>query len=212
MCEGDDFWSDPLKLQKQVDFLEINSEYILCSANAIVENLTNKPFRSVYCHFEKSRSFDQEQIINEFYCPTLSMVFRNPHQNWPDWFYDVKSGDSFLQLILSQYGKFYYLNFIAGTYRQLNGGVSNLNNAIDWLANNITYLTKVKELVASKNEVYIKESIFRSQLEYISALISNKQNLKAIFYFGKLKKMPLSIHKKYFRREIKLFAKALLKQ
>src|SRR5574344_1986516 len=36
LCEGDDYWIDPLKLQKQVDFLEANPEYSMCFHKAKV--------------------------------------------------------------------------------------------------------------------------------------------------------------------------------
>ena len=35
LCDGDDYWTDPLKLQKQISFLETNTEYVMHSANAM---------------------------------------------------------------------------------------------------------------------------------------------------------------------------------
>lgn len=209
--DGDDYWTDPLKLQKQIDFLEANPDYVLSAANATVINYTNRPFRSIYCHFDKDQSFDQRRILMEFYCPTLSIVFRNCLHNIPEWFHKVKSGDTFLHLMLSQYGKFYYMNFIAGVYRQHDAGISNINNKIEWYENNISYLRKIRPFLKPNSEPYLKEIIYKNQLEYIYALRETKQYGKAIVYFCRIKHIPFSIRKEYFRKASYLFTKILTK-
>ena len=211
LCDGDDYWTDPLKLQKQVDFLEANPEYVLCAANATVNNLTNKFFRSIYCNFNRDRSFDQKQVLMEFYCPTLSMLFRNHLHNIPEWFHEVKSGDTFLHLILSQYGKFYYMDFIAGVYRQHNAGISNMNSQTEWFDNNITHLRKFKKIINEYNVQSLDEVIYRSQLEYINALIKEKQYKRALGYFRELQPIPFHIRKRYFRQVINLYIRTLLR-
>ena len=104
LCEGDDFWIDPLKLQKQVDFLEQNNEYVLSFHNVIAINvIDDKRTRTEI----KQELFKRkpEEIPVEHPTHTSSMLFRNVIRNFPGDFNKIISGDSYLQFVLARYGK-----------------------------------------------------------------------------------------------------------
>ena len=48
LCEGDDYWTDPLKLQKQVDFLESNEDYNICFHDVKIFNQQENSFKEDY--------------------------------------------------------------------------------------------------------------------------------------------------------------------
>ena len=73
-CEGDDYWTDPHKLQRQVDFLKANPEYSAIGENAMVLNsITNTQYP-----FKKADSHDVtiEQLITYRRFPTAGVVCR----------------------------------------------------------------------------------------------------------------------------------------
>jgi hypothetical protein len=122
LCEGDDYWTDPLKLQKQVDFLEVNPGYAFCFHSAeVVTELDN-----IYQNFNvtlETRKYTGEEILRRWTVPTASVVYRN---------YDYRSiptdhrflfGDIILFLWLAEKGKIYCINESMSVYRRHEGGV-----------------------------------------------------------------------------------------
>jgi glycosyltransferase involved in cell wall biosynthesis len=78
ICEGDDFWTDPLKLQKQVDYLESHPECTLCFTNAIMrwEDGSERPDRLFAPNLEE-RDYSGPEMTEEWITPTASFVYRH---------------------------------------------------------------------------------------------------------------------------------------
>ncbi len=117
LCEGDDYWIDPYKLQKQVDFLEANPDCSLCFHNAfkIYENSTKTPelFNDIFF----SREVTINEIVNKWIIPTASIVFKRDILPLPAWSKNIYSGDMTLALIAVSKGKLFCLNSVMSVYR-----------------------------------------------------------------------------------------------
>jgi len=121
MCDGDDYWTDSLKLQKQVDFLEENPEFSFCfhQVNGVNEN--GKLINITETSGEISR-YSQEKIF-EIKVPMPSIVIRNNILSFPEEFNNVPHGDPFLYAMLATKGNFADLGFIGANRRIHPGGV-----------------------------------------------------------------------------------------
>ena len=76
LCEGDDYWTDPMKLQKQVDFMESNKEYTLCFHRAIIidEMGFNHKFDLDTC---EDRDYSATELLDKWIAPTASILYRS---------------------------------------------------------------------------------------------------------------------------------------
>ena len=79
LCEGDDYWTDPLKLQKQVDFLEGNPDFAICFHNALVlwDDKSQPP--KYFCAKNQKQTSTIEDVIEKWFIHTASMVFRKEY-------------------------------------------------------------------------------------------------------------------------------------
>jgi len=125
ICEGDDYWTDPLKLQKQVDFLEENEDYIMCYHNAIIIDEHGNLISKSKLPEKMKRDFLNIVLITQTpLILTLSVCFRNLIKEVPTEMSKVLNGDTFLFSLLGSYGKGKYLDDInPAVYRRHTGGI-----------------------------------------------------------------------------------------
>lgn len=109
MCEGDDYWTDPLKLQKQVDFLEENLEYVACYHNARIVDENGVIVQESKLPENYKHDFSREEILKGAWILTLTNCFRNVLKEIPEELNRVYNGDTFLNSLLGNYGKGKYM-------------------------------------------------------------------------------------------------------
>jgi glycosyltransferase involved in cell wall biosynthesis len=131
LCEGDDYWTDIEKLQKQVDVLETNPEVVLAGHDAMIINQNGELVSKSKLPPEKKRNCSSLELQKSFYVLTQSMCFRNlPFlKNMPPESFKSKMGDVFLISMLGQFGSFRYMPEIKPTaYRIHEKGIWGMKN------------------------------------------------------------------------------------
>src|SRR5690606_6503770 len=100
-CEGDDYWIDPLKLQKQIDFLENNLEFSMCFHNARVEYEYGDKKPHLFTQINQTVFTTEDVILKEWFIPTASIIFRKEFLIVEEWRKKAFHGDYALQLSLA---------------------------------------------------------------------------------------------------------------
>ncbi|MDX2359894.1 MAG: glycosyltransferase [Crocinitomicaceae bacterium] len=121
-CEGDDFWTDPNKLQIQVDFLSKNKEFVLSFHDSKTVDKNSVIIDKSEIFTKKNRS--AEELSKGAFVPIRNMCFRSRDLHIPDEMRAALLPDVFLTAVLGRKGPAYFDESILGSaYRIHSGGV-----------------------------------------------------------------------------------------
>lgn len=199
MCEGDDYWIDPYKLQKQVDFLESHPDYGMCYTK--VKRFVQKSNQFIDEWGGPNETMDKLLIENTI--PTLTAVFHKAiydkylteiHPSKQGWL----MGDYPIWLYVAQNSKIKFINETTGVYRICNESASHSNDLEKIIRFNNSYhdirtwynsrqnTIPQEKLDQNQAVLLFNSSVFRSSKEY------------AELYYKRIENKTLKIRIKYW--------------
>ena len=128
LCEGDDYWVDGNKLQKQVTFMDCNTAYSMCFHRAIVMNYIGTKC-GLKCFDINDRDYSPTELFKDWIVPTASLLYRasvNLYKIIDK--EDILNGDIFLVEKCAHSGKVFGMSDYMSVYRiQIDGVTYNPN-------------------------------------------------------------------------------------
>lgn len=166
LCDGDDYWMDPEKLQKQVDFLEKHPEFVLAFHDArMVDEHDN--FLSAGGLTEKLKKDGTGlDLISGKWLPTLTVMFRNIlPKTMPPGYFKVYNGDAFLYTLLGHHGGAKYVEDIKPAhYRKHAGGIWSALKQKEKYEQMLNTRTQLVSIVDKRYRWAVKKQIFSSSI------------------------------------------------
>jgi len=142
ILDGDDYFTSPNKLQRQVDFLNAHPECMICFHNvrAVYEDGESENM----CPENQDEITDIKQLLWGNFIPSCSIMYRRePIVEIPEWFYSAKVGDWPLTIFKAQHGKIGYINEVMAAYRVHSAGAWSLRKRSRQLISTIKILNNI---------------------------------------------------------------------
>ena len=200
LCDGDDYWIDEKKLQKQFDKMQSNKEYSLCVHNTIIHDLEGKQEDKLFNNWENNYILNEEDVFMGWKVHTSSYFLRRESLNMPENFKNYWIEDYVKLTTAFHYGKIIYLNDVMSQYNINNpkSVTKMMDDQIDRQDERMYYLEEFNKFSNGRFENTIKEKI--AQIE-IRSLVAKLKRVKDKEQYKEYKQKINN--NKYFKSYIK---------
>ena len=189
ICEGDDFWTDEKKLQKQIDFLENNLNYTITCHNAIL--ISNNENKGLFNKIELPGELMADDLILNWSIPTASMLFRKEVCDIIPTIDGLIQGDILMYLSAISIGRCHYDNTVMSAYRINNQNSVSSSFSKDYYQ----YYKNMKDSIGKIDEYF--KGMFHKPIKKLQ----RKYSLY-IIRFGIEKRIPvISKIKKFIKKD-----------
>ena len=221
LCEGDDYWTDENKLQKQVDFLDTHPDCSLCFHPVRIVDQSNPAEEEIYPDqklLQRAGELNFASLLKRNFIQTNSVVYRwrfhrESYNLMPE---HILPGDWFLHLLHAQVGKIGFLPEVMAVYRRNAGGVwTGANKQPQWFCRcGVPHIKFFEEMEKSfhVSKIYEKE-YFSAATGYAAYYLRNEALQKQLPEIRKpSKRKELNLPKLFILKFLKKVAWGSRKQ
>lgn len=182
LLEGDDYWTDKTKLQKQYNILEQNTDCAVCFTNAEIKYESGGPGFTTYVTL-KGEKFTREDLMVYNFMPTCSVLMRNyiSEAFFHPAYFKSPFADWIIHTLNAKHGNLYFLNEFTCTYRIHGTGVWAGSDTEAQLLKKLKAIDCITEIVTENELQQVIKKTRREALQKICHYY--KQNKRLLDYF-----------------------------
>ncbi|MDQ3849117.1 MAG: glycosyltransferase [Actinomycetota bacterium] len=161
--DGDDYWTSPDKLQRQVAFLDEHPECSMCFHNVLCRYEDGSSPEVPYNQPKQAPELDVGGLLDTCPVASCSPVFRREIIDpLPDWYFALPWGDWPLYFLAAQHGSIRYLPDLMGVYRIHSGGMYRGLSPLDALRVMIDFYEGMEGIVPPEHEAHRRKALAKA--------------------------------------------------